>query len=162
MSYITSFLSSALSKLTQPSAPELTDGSTQGPIHQLRHQLLHYGLASIHRTLEDLDEKQAARWSANDTDKDHQSFSSNTKHMDMIAEVLFAKGQEPSLKSWNWAIEMLDKSWDSYKDTSPNVEEERKVEDECPVYAKSVRSDCELMRKIAKIDDGNPTVATEQ
>lgn len=97
MSYITTLLSSALSKLTQPSAPELADGSTQGPIHQLRHQLLHYGLASIHRTLKDLDEKQAARWSANNTDKDNQSFSSNTKHMDMITEVLFAKGQEPSL-----------------------------------------------------------------
>jgi tRNA A37 N6-isopentenylltransferase MiaA len=135
----------------------LADGSTQGPIHQLRNQLLHYGLASIHRTLKDLDEKEAARWSANDTDKDHQSFPSNATHMDMITEALFAKGQEHSLESWIGAIEMLDKSWDSYKDTSIPNDEERKVEDECPAYAKSVRSDCELMRKIAKIDDGKST-----
>jgi hypothetical protein len=154
MEYITSLFS----KLTQGSLGKSADASTRDPAHQLRSQFLHYGLASVRTTLKDLNEQQAARWSA--TTQEDKHFSADSGHFEMVSDVLFDNGQvkEPNLESWNWAIDTLEKSWNSYKDPKhPRDEVEFKDEDDFQSYDLSVRSDLNLMRQIATVKKDNPT-----
>lgn len=156
MSYIISFLSSALHKWTQGSAPESADGSTHDPAHQLRSQFLRIGLTSVQRTWKDVDQRRAARWL--ESHPEEEICLANTEHIKMLSEVLFKEGQEPTLDNWNWAIGALEASYDACKDPFPPREEtESEDEEDFKTFGPSIRSDLDLMRKIATVDNDNPT-----
>ena len=121
---------SAISKLTQRSASKPTAASTCDPNHQLKNQLLQYGLTSLRKTFRDLDEKQAARWYKSTGKRGDSMFMGKTVSLNILTEILFEKSQEPELKQWNRAIASLKESHGGYEVRPPTSKVEFESDEE--------------------------------
>lgn len=155
-------LTSAISRLAQRSASnsKSTAASTYDPDHQLRNQLLQYGLASLRKTFKDLDERQASRWHTSTGERDNSKSVGKTANLDILTEYLFERSQEPDMLQWNCVIGRLEDAHGDYE-TSPPIFEEFESAEEFQAFYASVKSDLELMRKIAEFNIASTSPAQQ-
>jgi hypothetical protein len=109
----------------------------------------------LRKTFRELETKQSDRHHT--LTGERRDFNGKTDSLEIVTEVVFDGCQEPSMSQWNLVIDQLLLSHKDYDTHPPRDGREFGSEEEFQAFDASVKSDLGLMRKIAKVDNDDPT-----